>query len=94
MPRTNARQAHRNNISAEEVEEYFRRSIAIPFLDQFSSEFQERFSESNRKPVSLLLLLLPTVLKSESWKIPPHADILTMYREILPNPEVFLVRMH
>ena len=50
-PRTVRSQQHRANVPAESTEEYFKRSITIPFLDFLVSEMATRFSEQNRGPV-------------------------------------------
>jgi len=37
-PRTTTRQTHRDNLEPDTEEEYFRRSVYIPFLDRFITE--------------------------------------------------------
>jgi hypothetical protein len=44
IPRQCQRQTLRDNHPAEDAEEFFRRSLAIPFLDYLSSDLQSRFS--------------------------------------------------
>lgn len=44
IPRQCQRQTLRDNHSAVDAEEFFRRSLAMPFLDYLSSELQSRFS--------------------------------------------------
>lgn len=44
MPRTVSRQTHRENYVANDTEEYYRRSIFIPFLDHFISHLNQRFT--------------------------------------------------
>ncbi|KAL8564206.1 hypothetical protein ACOMHN_017475 [Nucella lapillus] len=46
-PRHVGRQVHRENHPADNVEEFYRRSIAIPFLDHLSRELQERFKNAD-----------------------------------------------
>ena len=40
LPRRCGRQRNCANVSAETAEEYFRRTIAIPFLDHFLSQIK------------------------------------------------------
>lgn len=42
-PRTANRQTMRNNVPADSVEEYYRRSVYIPFLDAFVSSLNSKF---------------------------------------------------
>jgi hypothetical protein len=43
-PRLSKRQQHRVNVPADSPEEYFRRALYIPFLDNLLSQLEERFS--------------------------------------------------
>ena len=43
VPRTNGRQAHRSNQPHSTPEEYYRRSLYIPFLDHTCQEIGSRF---------------------------------------------------
>ena len=43
MPRTAPIQRHRENHEADTIEEYYRRSLTIPFLDTIITELEERF---------------------------------------------------
>lgn len=58
LPRLNKRQVHRSNIPHTSTEEYYRRSIFIPFLDDFISQLEERFI-NHRSTISGLQQLLP-----------------------------------
>lgn len=42
MPRIVARQSQRNNVPATSSEEYYRRSVTIPFLDHILLEMNSR----------------------------------------------------
>ena len=39
---------HRNNVPAENPEEYHRRALAIPFVDRFVAEMTFRFNLFNK----------------------------------------------
>ena len=54
IPRTVARQMHRNNVPAENPEEYYRRVIAVPLIDRFISEMTFRFNSFNKTASKLL----------------------------------------
>ncbi|XP_065323518.1 52 kDa repressor of the inhibitor of the protein kinase-like [Gordionus sp. m RMFG-2023] len=42
MPRIGSRQVHRNNISTQSVEEYYKITIFIPLMDTFLTQIKER----------------------------------------------------
>ena len=65
IPRYAVRQIHRNNVSAENLEEYYRRALAIPFIDQFIAEMTFRFNSCN-KTASKLLLLVSSIVCDRS----------------------------
>ena len=61
MPRITARQQHRSNASSSSPEEYFKRNIAIPFLDHVICCIDQKFSQS-ATTASSLLGFVPQVL--------------------------------
>lgn len=63
-PRTNARQIHRDNIPADTTKEYWKRVLAIPFLDIVSCELNSRFSHEKRAHYELCALI-PTVIRQK-----------------------------
>ena len=44
-PRLAKRQKHRSNTPADTPEEYFRRTVFVPYLDLLIAAFENRFSE-------------------------------------------------
>jgi len=48
-----ARQKHRINVITNSPEEYYRRTIAIPFFDDFIEQLQPRFN-NHKKQISSL----------------------------------------
>lgn len=58
VPRTCKLQVGRSNITYSSAEEYYRRSIYVPYLDDFSSSLKERF-ESHQETVASLQCVLP-----------------------------------
>lgn len=46
-PRTCGRQTHRSNVPADSVEDYYRKSVTIPFLDHLLEEINARFFQGH-----------------------------------------------
>ena len=46
MPRRCARQVHRPNVGGS-IEEYYRRTIYVPYMDSLIQSLESRFGESN-----------------------------------------------
>ena len=46
VPRVRARQTQRANVPAATADEYYRRSVYVPFLDQVIDELKSRFDDS------------------------------------------------
>ena len=53
-PRLVTRQAYRSNQPSENVEEFFRISIFIPYLESVISSLRNRFSSTHKKAFSLM----------------------------------------
>ena len=45
IPRLCGKQRHSENVPAESVEEYYRRCLAVPFLDHIILELKNRFTD-------------------------------------------------
>src|SRR5690606_14086678 len=86
-PRTVGRQAHRVNVDASSPEEYFRRTIFIPYLDSLATSLEERFNDS-KKAAFLLFKLVPNVAGLLSSKeLHKHVtDIQAKFK--FPNLEI------
>ena len=63
IPRTCGRQTARSNVEASNPEEYWRRTVFIPFLDHLIREFEDRFSKLNEDAIKGLQLLPSNVSK-------------------------------
>ena len=61
IPKNTVRQMHRNSVPAVSPEEYYRRALAIPLVDQFITEMTFRLNSFN-KTASKLLLLAPSII--------------------------------
>ena len=49
LPCRAARQMHRNNVPADTPKEYFKRSLAIPLLENFIYELEFRFNGLSKR---------------------------------------------
>ena len=68
VPRCCGRQRGRDNVPAHELEEYFKRSVTIPFLDHLVNELKQRF-RSDQQCVVQGFILIPAVMKENpNWK--------------------------
>ena len=65
MPRIVSRQTHRSNAEATCPLEYFKRNVAIPFLDHIIMCIEQQFSESAMIATSLLGLVPSTMCSKE-----------------------------
>ena len=81
IPRLCGRQTKRANTPAASPEEYYRRTLVIPFLDHLNQQMAERFSEMNRKATMALQLLPP-------GKETTSAETLSFFVDDLPSPEL------
>lgn len=71
-PRVCGRQRNRENHPAESDIQYWKRTVAIPFLDVICSELKSRFSKEKRahyEPCALITRLSPPSPKKPQWKL-------------------------
>ena len=70
VPRQCGRQIHRSNPGSSNVEDYFRQTIFIPYLDSLISSPEGRFSETNSAQFNLFSLHPTRIAKldHESFK--------------------------
>ena len=60
MPKVRSRQTHRGNVQADSPEEYWRKTVFIPFVDGVLTQLHSSFSERS-KEVFQGFALLPAV---------------------------------
>ena len=65
MPRVSTNQRHHSNPKYASVDDYFKNSITIPFLDQLISDITSRFT-SHCKPAASLQNLVPINISNET----------------------------
>ena len=85
MPRITSSQQHRSNAEASSPYEYFKRNVAIPFLDHIIIRINQQFSQSSRFATSLLGLVLNVLCTKEI----SFENALRKYEGDLPTPELF-----
>ena len=85
MPRITGWQQHRSNPESTSPGDYFKKSIAIPFLDHILSSLESQFSKS-AIIASSLLGIVPSVLCSKDVNFD---SAVFMYEQDLPSPEIF-----
>ncbi|XP_071491986.1 52 kDa repressor of the inhibitor of the protein kinase-like [Diadema antillarum] len=85
-PRTTKVQRNRANVPADTPSTYFKRAIAVPFLDSFSQGLTERFSPENRCMRSIMGLL-PSVLLTNAEALDEQMQELMFWEADLPSPE-------
>lgn len=87
MPRVALRQKHRSNCNSSDPEEYFRTSIAVPFIDDFLSQMKLRFND-HKSTISSLHKLIPSICASsnfaeDDFKVYAHfLDFTTLSSEL------------
>ena len=80
-------QKHRNNVPAENSEEYYRRALAVPLVNRFIAEMTFRFNSFN-KTTSKLLLPVPTTISDPKYNDLNIEGMIEQYSDDLPNPDV------
>ena len=92
MPRVSGQQQHRPNQPSNSVEEYFRLSVTIPFLDHMLSDLTSRFAAHVKQSASIQRLL-PTNIKPDS-SVDDIERAVTFYKEDLPNADLVDEEFH
>ena len=87
IPRSTVRQMHRNNVPAENPEEYYRRALSIPLVDRFIAEMTFRFNPFNKTALKLLLLV-PSIICDPEYNDLDIEGLIEQYSDDLPNPDV------
>ncbi|KAH7978156.1 hypothetical protein HPB49_004693 [Dermacentor silvarum] len=77
MPRVTSRQLHRHNVPVASVEERFRLSVFLPFLDYLISQLNERFKR-HRHTLKMFSFLLPQSIP-EATTIPIAEEFEALY---------------
>uniref|UniRef100_A0A8D8ZFX7 52 kDa repressor of the inhibitor of the protein kinase n=1 Tax=Cacopsylla melanoneura TaxID=428564 RepID=A0A8D8ZFX7_9HEMI len=81
-PRTSKTQTHRTNTPANSTDEYFKRSIIIPYLDSLIMSLGLRFSETNLPAYSILQLHPYHMLQISSQQMKSRVQTISAFYEI------------
>ena len=92
VPRRCSHQTKRDNTPGDIPEEYFRRTLTIPFIDQLLQHMEKRFSPLQSKAIQGLRLV-PTVLMSMT-DTRELDEIVSIYEEDLPSPATWEAELH
>ena len=84
LPCISSHQQHRSNPEHNSVEDYFKKSIIIPFLDHLVSDISTRFTKHNKTAASIQELLPRSITSSSSFSKIEGA--VAFYTADLPNP--------
>ena len=79
MPRVTAQQKHRNNPPANDPEEYYLRSVYIPFLDHIIAELDERFQNHNAVALRFSCLIPKFISSYEFVDVAPVFEIYNCF---------------
>lgn len=89
-PRVCGRQTQRNNCPSESVAEYFKRTVAIPFLDVICSEMKSRFSQDKRAHYELCALVPEVIVKKSIAEVKELGQsLLVKWNHVMPLPSAF-----
>ncbi len=82
VPRTASRQQHRENSEHSSTEEYYRRSIILPLLDNLIQQMNDRFG-STQMIVAKLINLVPSVITTFTEL--SYEDATSFFKDDLPS---------
>ena len=76
-PRTCVNQGYRENYPSENISEYYKRSLTIPFLESLLVQMEQRFTPKNLALYSGFNLLPSIMIRTPSWKsmLQPFLDV-------------------
>ena len=84
MPRVCGRQTSRSNVQASSPEEYWRRTIFVPFLDHLIQAFSDRFTQLNEDAIKLLPKNAAVLTPEDA------AKICECFNSNLPSAKTFM----
>ena len=91
-PRVTRVQRHRSNPESDSVQQHFKRTVTIPFLDHLISDLSSRF-DKHAKQVASLQGLLPTKITPAS-SVRDIEQSAAFYSNDLPNPAILDEEFH
>ena len=91
-PRLSLRQQHHSNPPTDSVEEYFKVTVTIPFLDHLLSDLTSRFA-AHVKQTASIQKLLPVNINPDST-IDGFEQAVSFNRDNLPNSDLLDEEFH
>lgn len=84
-PRKTSLQRNRSNIPSQSAKEHYKRVVAIPVLDSFISQLEERFDSEGKQGHTILCLVPSMMLNfSPSVQLSEHINDLLYWEQDLP----------
>ena len=83
VPRKTSIQRNRSNTPSASPQEHYKRAVAIPLIDCFISQLEDRFHGDGRH-ASVLLCLIPSLILSSEVPVSDHLDDFLHWEEDLP----------
>ena len=87
VPRISQCQRHRSNLEYISVEDYFKKTISIPFLDHLIADITSRFT-NHTKQAATLQRLLPHNITPSSSLLSSMNEAISFYCDDLPNANI------
>ncbi len=88
MPRTCSRQLLRDNQPADTPEDYYRRTVSIPFLDHVNNELQTRFDRSSNTVVKGFHIIPEIMRRNADQREKANVDWRAKFLEFVRHYEV------
>ena len=92
IPRRTNQHQHCDNLPAQTPSDYYKRAVAIPFLDHLQSEMKTYFKTTNDVVLSRLFNLLPELV-AVGDRNPDIEAALEFYENYLPSPHMVDVEL-
>lgn len=90
IPRRCGRQTQRDNVPATTTEEYYRRSLTVPFLDHMISHMETRFSNLQQKAIMALKIIPSVIVHNSMTAVQSDGDnitnLLDFFIDDVPSP--------
>ena len=87
-PRVCGRQINRANFQCEDVEQYYRTSVFVPFLDHMLQGLRDRFG-STQQQIALACKLVPSVLMASQHMMESEVKVLVNAFPDIQSPNSF-----
>ena len=84
LPRLTSVQKHRANPNTNNPEQYYRITVAIPLLEDLTSQLKIRFTD-HKKVIAAMFTLIPTVCSEKETPFP--REDLVMYEDLVELDE-------